>query len=448
MKYSVIDISSSSLSLIVAAADERKTEILFKERFPISLVHYLDGRKFTERGIEKLVDCLREMKDTCKNFGAERCYLISTAALRYIENFDEVRARVQAETGFPVNFIDAATEAYCDYVANVYYASYERPVLIDLGGKSIEVCDLAKRRKEDMTFFAFGLLDLYRKFVSNIFPDEKEAKAIRAYVKDKFDRAELPGEGVYATAVMVGAANAAIYDVYADYADEKTEGGVRVIRYKKFKKLVRHLLTGEDRSKLVLNNAPEKLYLIGSAAVVLKTLFKRFGVDNIVVSDRGVKEGYLQLVLEGKETGLWYDFATGETGGEERTAPAEPEKPAEKKEKGKKSPDKEKSPEKEKKSSGEKKPSAEKKAEAKKNASESPAETPAPAGTSAPKRRGRPKKAAPAAESGEKTENVSVPAPVGTPAPKRRGRPKKTAPAPAENAETPAAPADGEANPS
>ena len=440
MKYSVIDISSSSLSLIVAAADERKTEILFKERFPISLVHYLDGRRFTERGIEKLVDCLREMKDTCKNFGAERCYLISTAALRYIENFDEVRARVQAETGFPVNFIDAATEAYCDYVANVYYASYERPVLIDLGGKSIEVCDLAKRRKEDMTFFAFGLLDLYRKFVSNIFPDEKEAKAIRAYVKDKFDRAELPGEGVYATAVMVGAANAAIYDVYADYADEKTEGGVRVIRYKKFKKLVRHLLTGEDRSKLVLNNAPEKLYLIGSAAVVLKTLFKRFGVDNIVVSDRGVKEGYLQLVLEGKETGLWYDFATGETGGEERTAPAEPEKPAEKKEKGKKS------AEKEKKSSEEKKPSTEKKAEAKKNASEKSAA--APAETSAPKRRGRPKKAAPAAESAEKTENVSVPAPVGTPAPKRRGRPKKTAPAPAENAETPAAPADGEADPS
>ena len=440
MKYSVIDISSSSLSLIVAAADERKTEILFKERFPISLVHYLDGRKFTERGIEKLVDCLREMKDTCKNFGAERCYLISTAALRYIENFDEVRARVQAETGFPVNFIDAATEAYCDYVANVYYASYERPVLIDLGGKSIEVCDLAKRRKEDMTFFAFGLLDLYRKFVSNIFPDEKETKAIRAYVKDKFDRAELPGEGVYATAVMVGAANAAIYDVYADYADEKTEGGVRVIRYKKFKKLVRHLLTGDDRSKLVLNNAPEKLYLIGSAAVVLKTLFKRFGVDNIVVSDRGVKEGYLQLVLEGKETGLWYDFATGETGGEERTAPAELEKSAAKKEKGKKS------AEKEKKSSAEKKPSAEKKAEAKKNASESPAA--APAETSAPKRRGRPKKTAPAVESAEKTENVSVPAPVGTPAPKRRGRPKKAAPAPAENAETPAAPADGEADPS
>ncbi len=440
MKYSVIDVSSSSLSLIVAAADERKTEILFKDRYPISLVHYLDGRKFTERGIDKLVDCLKEMKTTCANFGAERCYLISTAALRYIENFDEVRARVREATGFAVNFIDAATEAYCDYVANIYYASYERPVLIDLGGKSIEVCDLAKRRKEDMTSLAFGLLDLYRKFVSNIFPDEKEARLIKSYVKEKFDRAELPKEGVYATAVMVGAANAAIYDVYADYADVKAEGGVKVIEYKKFKKLVKHLLTGEDRSKLVLNNAPEKLYLIGSAAVVLKVLFKRFGVNNIIVSDRGVKEGYLQLVLEGKETGLWYDFATGETGGEERAVPQENAKPEKKKGKpAEKAPAKEKQPS-EKKTSKKKEPAmSEEKAE------KAPSEAPAPA----PKRRGRPPKSATMPEA--KAEKAPSEAPVS--APKRRGRPPKSTAMPevkAEKApseapalpETPAAPSD------
>ena len=441
MKYSVIDVSSSSLSLIVAAADEHKTEILFKERYPISLVHYLDGRRFTERGIDKLVDCLKEMKTTCRNFGAERNYLISTAALRYIENFDEVSRRVKEETGFAVNFIDAVTEAYCDYVANVYYASYERPVLIDLGGKSIEVCDLAKRRKEDMTSMAFGLLDLYRKFVSNIFPDEKEARLIKAYVKDKFDRAELPREGVYSTAVMVGAANAAIYDVYADYANVKAEGGVKVIEYKKFKKLVKHLLTGADRSKLVLNNAPEKLYLIGSAAVVLKVLFKRFGVNNIIVSDRGVKEGFLQLVLEGKETGLWYDFATDETGGKERAVPQENVKPE------KKAPAKEKKSS-AKKNAGEKKAtmSADKaeKAEDAAPVSEGKAEKDAP--VAAPKRRGRPPKTSAATMSGSKAKKAApkasgAPAPAS--APKRRGRPPKAAqPAPSPAPETPSEPSD------
>ena len=75
----------------------------------------------------------------------------------------------------------------------------------------------------------------------------------------------------------------------------------------------------------MLNNAPEKLYLIGSAAIVLKHLFKRFGVDNIVVSDRGVKEGYLQLVLEGKETGAYYEFVRNSSDGEARSL-AEPGK--------------------------------------------------------------------------------------------------------------------------
>ena len=325
MKYCVIDISSSSISMIVASAEAEKTEVVFKERASLSLVHYLEAGGLSERGTEKLVEMLTRFKDTGAELGVERCYLIATAALRHVKNFDEVAKAVFWETGLTVNLIDGETEAYCDYVANIYYKTCERPVLIDLGGKSIEICDLAKSSKEEMMCFSFGLLDLYRKFVSNIYPDEKEAKEIKRYVKDKFDRAGLPREGVFSTAVMVGASNAAIYDIYAEFSDESETNGVKTISRKKFKKLVRHLLTGEDRSRLVLNNAPEKLYLIGSAAIVLKHLFKRFGVDNIVVSDRGVKEGYLQLVLEGKETGAYYDFVRKSSDGEARSL-AEPGK--------------------------------------------------------------------------------------------------------------------------
>ncbi len=321
MNYSVIDVSSSSLSLIVAAADGKKSEILFKDRVAISLVHYLYDHRLSARGMDKLVECLRGMKDACEQLGAGRCYLISTAALRHIENFEEVRARVLGETGLPVNFIDGPTEAYCDYVANFYYSSYERPVLIDLGGKSIEICDLGKRTREEMHCLPFGLYDLYHKFVKNIYPDEKEAKAIRKFVARKLDRTGIPGEGVYSTAIMVGASNAAMYEIYADFADEK-QTEVRTVRYKKFKKLVGHLLAGEDRSKLILNNAPERFHLVGVAAIVLKFLFKRFAVDNIVVSDRGVKEGYLELVLRGEETGLYYDFEKKAVDGAERVLPS------------------------------------------------------------------------------------------------------------------------------
>lgn len=321
MKFSVIDISSSSLSMIVAEADNHKTEIIYKDRVAISLLHYREGKTLSLRGMEKLAEGLRVMKETSGNLGADRCYLIATAAFRHIGNCEEVSAFVQEKTGLAVNFIDGTTEAYCDYVANVYYASYDRAVLIDVGGKSVELCDFSKRNKDDMVSLDFGLLDLHRKFIRKIQPNEREAKEIREYVSDRLDDAGIPSGDVFATAIIVGATGRAVYDIYAEFADVSETEEIKTIRYKKFKKLVKHLLSGVDRSALILNNAPEKLYYVGPAAIVLKTLFKRFGVENIIVSDKGVKEGYLQLVLEGKETGLYFDFARGETGGIARRIP-------------------------------------------------------------------------------------------------------------------------------
>lgn len=402
MKYSVIDISSSSISMIVAESEGGKTEVVFKERSSLTLVHYLEDGALSERGVQRLVEMLLRYKDMSAGLGVERCYLIATAALRHVRNFDEVAAAVLAETGFTVNLIDGETEAYCDYIANIYYKSFDRPVLIDLGGKSIEICDLSKTSKEEMMSIPFGLIDLYRKFVSAIYPDEKEAKDIRRYANKRFDEAGLPEDGVYSTAVIVGATGAAIYDIYAEFSDEELASDVRTIRRKKFKKLVDHLLTGADRSRLVLNNAPEKLYLIGSAAIVLKLLFKRFDVENIIVSERGVKEGYLRLVLEGKESGAYYDFVRGGADGEARKLPEakEPEKKTKStaKRKGAKPSEKAK-----------KGTSDEKRAEAEKPA----------------KRRGRPKKTVQEATEPVQTQPAQETEPS-KPA-QHRGRPKKIA---------------------
>ena len=48
---------------------------------------------------------------------------------------------------------------------------------------------------------------------------------------------------------------------------------------------------------------------MGIAALIVRTIARRFGAENILVSDRGVKEGYLQLVLDGREQGAYFDFA-------------------------------------------------------------------------------------------------------------------------------------------
>ena len=100
----------------------------------------------------------------------------------------------------------------------------------------------------------------------------------------------------------MGATNRAVYDVYLEYCDETEPAGEKLIEYDKLKKLCRHLVRSSDRSMLVLKNAPEKIYTLTTAAVILRAILKHFGVANIVVSDFGVKEGYLALAA-GKRRG-------------------------------------------------------------------------------------------------------------------------------------------------
>ena len=308
MRYSVIDISSTGVSMIVAEVRGKEAEVVFKDRANLTLLHYLNGRDLSARGIEKVVAAVAAMKEKCSRLGTDELLLISTAALRAIGNFEEVGAAVLGGTGIPVNAVDGRKEAYCDLVANRAYAAFDRAAIIDIGGASIEVCDINEKGGRIMVSLPFGLLNLHEKFVSRIQPDEEEGKNIRRYLSRKADKAGMPGVGVFDTVILVGAAGQALCGVYGEYFDAAEN---RAMTAKKFKKLAKHLLCGKDRSKVILDAAPDKLYSVGVASVVARTFVKRFGAERILVSERGVKEGYLQLVLEGKERGAYYDNASG-----------------------------------------------------------------------------------------------------------------------------------------
>ena len=410
MKYAVIDISSSSISL--TAADDKGGEPFFRARESLTLLHYMDGHALSRRGIEKLIEAVLAMQEKCRSVGVDMLYLISTAALRAVLNIEEVHEEIFSATGIPLNFIDGETEAYCDYVANRSYGEAEGgAVLLDVGGASTEICDLSHEDREGLCCLDFGILTLRKKFVEKIQPGAEEAERIRKFLKKRFKKAGLPKKGAFDTIVLAGATNLALYAVYAEFTKTHTVGE-RVMDLKKFRKLTEHLLSGAGRAKLILDVAPDKLYAVGLAAVVAEALCKRFGAEKIVVSNKGVKEGYLELVRSGSFRGAYYDFSQ-EAGAKARSVP---QSAAEGVSAG---------PRKERKAGAEI-PSAAQGAE--------PAAQPA-------KRRGRPAKA-----KEEGAEPAARPAATGEAQPaKRRGRPAKTKEEGAEPSAQPAA--TGEAQP-
>ena len=304
MKYAVIDLSSTGVSTVIAEGDKTTGifEAVYKERSNIAITEYLEGRRISRRGIEKIIDALITARSNCKALGADECYCISTAALRHVDNLEEIAETVRMRTGIVINHLDGNTEAYCDLVSNRKYAAYDNAVLIDIGGGSVELCDFSKEARSEMVCLDFGPLKLRNKYVADIFPNDTEAKRIKKFMRAKCDEA-LPKKSRFTTAVLVGSINEAIFASYREFCDKKKLGS-NEFTYDKYKKFVDMLITSPDRTRLIMKVAPEKINVLPVASLILKELLRRFKPEAIVVSDCGVKEGYLSLVAMGVENGV------------------------------------------------------------------------------------------------------------------------------------------------
>lgn len=297
MKYAIIDISSSSLSLLIANKTSGTAFIVEKrQRENLSVLQYADGGILSERGVEKIADCLQRLKDVCKANEVDKCYVISTASIRNFKNFKWVSAEIKRRAAVTVNLLKGEEEALCDYVANEEYAAIEKGVLIDLGGGSIEICALENGQATSLQCHEFGPIQLNKRFVSDIHPTKEESKEIKKYVKKKLDIGE--EQTAYSTAVLVGATSQAICRLYNDYYSNSEKN---VLEYERLKKLRKHLLTSSERSMLILKSAPEKIYTLVTATVILCAILKHYGVEKAIISEYGVKEGFLQRVLNGEK---------------------------------------------------------------------------------------------------------------------------------------------------
>lgn len=188
--YAVIDISSTSISMLVCGKDGARPA--YKYRESLSALSFTEGSKLTEHGVEKICDKISVFQDQCKKLGVEKLYVVSTAAMRFIDNAEEVFEAIRTRTGAIVNQIDGDTEAYCDCVANEKFRSMKMPVIIDIGGASIEMCDLTKSGKEGMYCLNFGALTLQRKFVKSVYPDKEECSKSKNISRKRFQRRKCP----------------------------------------------------------------------------------------------------------------------------------------------------------------------------------------------------------------------------------------------------------------
>lgn len=299
--YGIIDLGSNTIRLSVYKVNKPDFFTpLFHKKLVVGLAGYIDKYGcLSEKGISAALDALMELRAITDNVSFKGLYAFATASLRNIKNGKEVLTALREKSGFDLKVLSGKDEAIYGYIGASYASDFENGILADVGGGSTELVFYKNSSIENVISFPFGSLNLYTKFVSEIFPDKNEAKKIKNYVKEflkknrvkEFEKMTLCAVG--GTARAASKLNNEIFNLPVSNSLMEMNNVSELLG------ILDHRT--KDNILKILRTIPERTHTIFPGLIIFHTIADFYCCDQFTVSSYGVREGYLLSILNGSE---------------------------------------------------------------------------------------------------------------------------------------------------
>ena len=299
VRCSVLDLGSNSFHVLVADLDGRSLVPVAREREMLHL-----GRAVAAHGALPEDDIVRaertvaHLSTLARRSGSVEHLAVATAALRDAANGPEVLTRLTEAAGAPVRTLSGEAEAEMAYRGvRAGVAIGAEPVLVlDLGGGSLE---LAVGTGAQVAWAASTPLGASRLtgLLEDDPPRKRDLKRVRATVDEHLDAhvATITGHAP-ATVVAVGGAVRALARVVAARRGAWLPTSLNQVRMTRVEleeagdRLCALDLADRQQVEGMKSRRADHLHV---AAVVVEQVLARLGVDEVVVSDWGLREGVL-----------------------------------------------------------------------------------------------------------------------------------------------------------
>lgn len=299
-RIGIIDLGSNTIRLVVFDVDEgfekrprpKKFREILNEKTVAGLSAYVEGGVFTDAGVERAADVLRDHVASARNVGCEELRVFATAVLRNCANSVEVVTDIERQSGLSIDMITGEEEARLGFVGASIKAKMERGVLIDIGGGSTELAHVKDGRDITNLSLAQGSVSSYARFVSEVLPTRRECKRIREAMQRQV--AECPaiaeieerqtygiGGSVRAVAKMLG----------------RMDGRDKAARQINRDDIARvlDLLKGDPSqfAHLAVKAAPDRLHSMVPGCIIMDVVMETIDAESLTICKYGVREGYL-----------------------------------------------------------------------------------------------------------------------------------------------------------
>ncbi len=302
MLFGAIDVGTNSIHLIVVECDSiyDTSRIVYKAREMVRLGSNdaLERGRLAPKAMARGVDAITRFVALARERGAERIRAVATSAVREAENGHEFRVQVEAQTGVPLEILDAAEEARLIHLGVASgFPIYDRiACIIDIGGGSTELIVADGERAFMLDSVKLGSLRLYDAFLRDAPDPARAARGLNLYVRDAL--APLVGRiAQFNVDFAIGTSGTIMGLAALDAADRgivlRRVHGYTIERARLENLQRRMLALSEAERRKMPGMNPRRADIIVAGNAVLIAALNGLQMSEIVVCERALRDGII-----------------------------------------------------------------------------------------------------------------------------------------------------------
>ncbi len=298
-RLSAIDIGTNTILMLIADVDETgRINVVRDEHIIARLGKGVDEhRRIPPDTFQRVLDFLTEYKRIHESEHSERIVASGTSALRDATNREEFIAFVKERLGFEITVLSGEEEARLTYLGGISEFVGHEPgrkyAVLDIGGGSTEITYGQGSSIQSKQSIDVGSVRLTERQLKKSPPDPAALADAQRLISDALGHLPvLPNNahwiGVAGTLTTLAAIDLDLHAYDRDRVSGHKLGFQSIVRI--FDRLKRLTL---EELRSVPQILPQRADILVGGIVILVALMKRMDLDEITVSDRGLRYGIL-----------------------------------------------------------------------------------------------------------------------------------------------------------
>lgn len=307
-RLATIDVGTNTILLLVAELGKKGGFRFIEDRAEITgLGEGVDRSGFLgEGGQDRTLDVLRGYCERCRSLNVEEIEVVGTSALRDAANAGDFKVRLKRELKLDLRVLSPEEEARYSFLAVQRGLSLKAKELlvVDVGGGSTEFIWGRDKELHRWTSLQMGAVRLTERFLFSDPVREEEWSRLAEAVDDTLEGslADWKEEAVFGA--MVGMAGtfttlSAVGKALVCYSSTEVHGS-----FLHREEIQRQIQIFKGRTiaerREIPGLEPKRADVILAGSLLIDRIMGLFHIDRVVVSDQGIRHGFLYDRLERK----------------------------------------------------------------------------------------------------------------------------------------------------